>query len=283
MTKTSVIFAFRHRRRTSDLAENVVKVCRAGCEVGADGAELGAVDDELGPEVDERFGISGGAYGAAPGFAVLFAGGGDLLLHVHHDGIIDGGRAAEAQGHVTGAQEENVHARDGGDGFGVFESLRGFDLDGEEGLAVRLIGVVGGFADPVVGIATTTAEATVAEGREFDRADENAGLIGGADVRDHQTGRAVFEEAVEAVFFLRGRTPHAVDVGGVMTTEHGFDFASLPGAVFTIEPDAIVMKMRRDGRKKGDGRAGAADAGDFASAEFGEDFGASHGVGVGWS
>jgi hypothetical protein len=104
----------------------------------------------------------------------------------------------------------------------------------------------------------------------------SAGFIGGGDVRDHQTGRAVFEEAVEAVFFLGGRTPHAVDVGGVMTAEHGFDFAGLPGAVFAIEPDAVVVKVGSDGGEEGDGRAAAADAGDFASAELGEDFGASH-------
>ena len=61
-----------------------------------------------------------------------------------------------------------------------------------------------------------------------------------------------------------------------MTAEHGFDFASLPGAVFAIEPDAVVVMMRRDGGKEGDGRAGAADAGDFASAELGEDFGGAH-------
>jgi hypothetical protein len=36
------------------------------------------------------------------------------------------------------------------------------------------------------------------------------------------------------------------------------------------------MIVRRNGGKEGDGRAGAADAGDFASAELGEDFGASH-------
>ena len=116
----------------------------------------------------------------------------------------------------------------------------------------------------------------------FDGLHQSVGFIGGADVGDHQTGRAIFEEAVEAVFFLGGRTPHAVDVGGVMTAEHGFDFTGFPGAVFAIEPDAVVVIMRRDGRKEGDGRAGAADAGDFASAELGEDFGASHGVGVEW-
>jgi len=103
-----------------------LKIRRARGQVSADSAKFAAVDDELRAEVDEGFGIGGGADGAAPGFAVLLAGGGDLLLHVHHDGIIDGGCAAEAQGHVAGAEEENVHAGNGSDGFGVLESLRGF-------------------------------------------------------------------------------------------------------------------------------------------------------------
>jgi hypothetical protein len=46
--------------------------------------------------------------------------------------------------------------------------------------------------------------------------------------------------------------------------------------VFAIEPDAVVVIMRRDGGEEGDGRAAAADAGDFSSTELGEDFGASH-------
>jgi hypothetical protein len=44
-----------------------------------------------------------------------------------------------------------------------------------------------------------------------------------------------------------------VDVGGVMSAEHGFDFTGLPGAVLAIEPDAVVVVMSRDGGKKGDG------------------------------
>ena len=124
--------------------------------------------------------------------------------------------------------------------------------------------------------AAVAAKIGVDGGRECVRRDDGAGCMGGVDVRDHETGRAVVREAVEAVFFLGGRTPHAVDVGGVMTAEHGFDFASLPGAVFAIEPDAVVVIMRCDGGQEGDGRAGAADAGDFASAELGEDFGFTH-------
>jgi hypothetical protein len=61
-----------------------------------------------------------------------------------------------------------------------------------------------------------------------------------------------------------------------MTAEHGFDFTGLPGAVFAIEPDAIVLEVGGHGREEGDGRAGAAYAGDFASAELGEDFGLTH-------
>jgi hypothetical protein len=62
-----------------------------------DGTELAAENDELSTKVNERFGIGGGADGAAPGFAVFLASGGNLLLHVHHDGIIHAWGAAKAQ------------------------------------------------------------------------------------------------------------------------------------------------------------------------------------------
>ena len=61
MNRTSVVFAFRNRRRTGDFAEDRVEVGGALGEVGVDGSEFATVDDELGTEVDERLGIGGGA------------------------------------------------------------------------------------------------------------------------------------------------------------------------------------------------------------------------------
>jgi len=99
-------------------------------------------------------------------------------------------------------------------------------------------------------------------------------------MRDHQTGGAIFEEAVEAVFLLRDGAPHTIDVRSVMTAERGFDLTRLPGAVFCIHPDAVIVEMSGHGRKEGDGGAGGADACDLTGAEFGENFGRAHGGGV---
>lgn len=81
-------FCLQESQATSDFAEDIVEIGGAGGEVGVDGAEFAAVNDELGAEVDEGFGIGGGADWTASAFAVFFAGGGDSLLHVHHDGIV---------------------------------------------------------------------------------------------------------------------------------------------------------------------------------------------------
>lgn len=258
------------------MAEDLVEVGGAGGEVGVEGAEFAAVDDEAGAEVEDGLHVSGGADGAAPGLSVLAGGGGDFLLHVKHGGIVDGGGAAEAQGHVARAEEEDFDAGDGGDFVDVFEGLRGLDLDDEEGLAVGLLGVVGGLADPEAGIAAAAAEAAVTEGWEFDGVHQNARFIRSGDMGDHEAGGAVFEEAVEAVFFLGGRTPDAVDIGGVMAGDHGIDLTRLPGAVLAIHPDAVVVEVGGDGGEEADGRAAAADAGDLTGAELGENFGGAH-------
>jgi hypothetical protein len=46
--------------------------------------------------------------------------------------------------------------------------------------------------------------------------------------------------------------------------------------MLSINPDAIIVKVGGDGRKKGDGGSGGTNACYLARAKLSEDFGASH-------
>ena len=66
---------------------------------------------------------------------------------------------------------------------------------------------------------------------------------------NHQTGRTIFQIAVQTGFFQRGSTQQAVDVKSMKESQQSLHFALVHGAMFQIEPDAVVSIVSRLGDK----------------------------------
>jgi hypothetical protein len=62
-----------------------------------------------------------------------------------------------------------------------------------------------------------------------------------------------------------------------MLGEHGIRLMRIPRSMLGIQPDTVIAKVSRERGIEGNGRTEAAHAGNFTGAEFGEDFGFSHG------
>ena len=69
---------------------------------------------------------------------------------------------------------------------------------------------------------------------------------------------------------------HAVDVVVVAGRDDRLDLAVVHGAVFQVEPDAVVTEMGGIADEEGQVMPGGADAGELPAAEFGQDLAFSH-------
>ena len=120
--------------------------------------------------------------------------------------------APQSNSQIARSDKQPVNAVNSRNGIDIFNGLRCFDLHDQKSFGVGLFGIVAAEVNMKVGVQPCAVLTAITDRRKLDRINQHLGFFRGADMRNHQTGRTVFQISVQPGFLQRCRTHHDVDI-----------------------------------------------------------------------